>query len=110
MATEEEIRALLASLPVEHPLRRSSTGPSDIEWALFSQKVSSMEKTLEELVKEVKAAIINNTTRCDNCPNSKITTDHERRIRNIEQTVWKAMGIAAAAAGLLSFALEKIFK
>jgi hypothetical protein len=110
MATEEEIRELIMQFPAGHPLRRNVSGPSDIEWALLAQKVTNMEVAIGELTKEVKKYNELSVARCASCNNTRFVEDHERRIRGVEQMMWKAMGIAAAVAGLLSFVLDKIFK
>lgn len=94
-----------------HPLRRASgSGPSDIEWALLLQEFHAMKKALGDLIAEVKKFGDNASVRCENCVTTKRIEDHETRIRNVEQAIWKAMGIAAVVASLMSFFLGKIFK
>lgn len=107
--SEAEVLAILETFPVGHPLRRKVGGPGDVEWALFSQKVENMEQALKKLIEEVSEANRLGAVRCENCATSKTAEDHERRIRVLEQMLWKAMGIAAAVAALMSFALDKIF-
>lgn len=95
---------------LSHPLRRKDSGPSDIEWALLLQRVAGMEKALETLTDEVKRFATIAMGRCENCEASRKFTDHETRIRDLEKMVWKAVGIAAVGATLLTFAMNKIFK
>ena len=94
---------------LSHPLRRHMAGPTDIEWALFGQKVANMKEALDDLIREVKKSNELALQRCASCNTSKLVDDHERRIRDVEKMVWKAMGLAAAIAGLTSFALDRIF-
>lgn len=89
--------------------RRSGGGPSDVEWALLVREVSSMKATLTGLSEKMDAFIKAASEKCDNCSLNKRIDDHESRIRTVESLVYKALGIAAVGASLLTFFLNKVF-
>lgn len=99
-----------ARVEVEHPLRRMEGGPSDVEWALLVDKVDRMENALKTLAIEIRSYNDMAIGRCGACANAKAVADHEKRLREVEKWIWKAMGIAAVSASLLSLLFEKIFK
>lgn len=80
-----------------------------MEWALLVQKVEQMETAFKNLTEEVRKFNEIAINRCGVCSNAKSLEDHEKRLREVEKWIWKAMGIAAVGASLLSLFLEKIF-
>lgn len=106
---DNEVPIVNGAHVLAHPLRRHLTGPTDVEWALFVQKVDNMDKALANLIAAVERSNELASRKCESCAAAKVIDDHERRLREMERMIWKATGLAAAVAGLTSFILDRVF-
>lgn len=95
---------------LNHPLRRAHSGPSDVEWALLVNKVTSLEEAVKNLTKEVRSFNEYAINRCGTCQNYDSVKDHEKRLREVERLIYKGVGIAIIGATALSIFLNHLFK
>jgi hypothetical protein len=92
--------------------------PDPVEWALLVDKVTRMSDILGGLSDELKRLA---GSKCPNCTIStslegRVTeleedkSDHEKRLRRIEEYVYKGVALAAVASPLIYFVLNKVWK
>lgn len=114
--TDEEAKSVLAASTTAATSAAIAAAKSaaDVVSATMGKDISYIQKDISEMKMSLKEIAIGYVTVADFKDHLRIDTDHENRLRTLEQAMWKNIGLSSTIGATVAifgeFIIKTIFK